>query len=351
MPFQDGAVLLLAEAERLHRPLALGDVLRLHEGGAVARELERVRDDVDVDDAAVLAPVLPFPRVLVGARPRPSSSAGGLRDVGQGTEVRDPHGQQLVTRVAVVLDRRLVHLQEAEVAQVVDPHRHGVVLEEQAEAGLGLAQGRLRAAAAGDVAEAPHAAHRLAVEHLRDGVALEDAAVVELQDVEALHLRLGVHLLDLAQELVGGAELADRELEGLLVVPRCEHFGRDPPHLREALVVGDDAALAVDGEDAVGGGVEGGAQQRDRPVQLGLGALRLGDVVDDRVEEAPPVHFDRPGVDLDVAHLARGQAMSEAERVLALAGGQRSWPPATSDGGRLLMSVIGRAISSSREYP
>jgi hypothetical protein len=56
-------------------------------------------------------------------------------------------------------------------------------------------------------------------------------------------------------------------------------------------------------------------------MQLGLRALRVRDVVDDRVEQAPAVDFDRPRVHLDVADLARGQAMAEAEGVLALAGG------------------------------
>ena len=173
-----------------------------------------------------------------------------------------------------MLHRRLVHLQEAEVAQVVDPHRHGVVREEQAEAGLGLAQRGFRPAASGDVAEAPDAADRLPVEHLGDRVALEDPAVLELQDVEALHVRLGVDLLDLPPELLGGVELLAREGDRLLVVARFQHLRRDPPHPGVALVVGDDASLAVDGEDAVRRGVQRGLEERDRAVQLGLRALR-----------------------------------------------------------------------------
>ena len=168
---------------------------------------------------AVLAPVFPLARVLVGRRGRGRSGRRSGASI-QRAEVRDPHGQELVARVAVVLDRRLVHLQEALVAQVVHPHRHGVVREEQAEAGLRFAQGGLRAAAAGDVAEAPHPAHRVAVEHLGDGVALEDAAVVELEDVEALRLRLRVHLLDLAQELVGGRSWPTANSQGLARRPR-----------------------------------------------------------------------------------------------------------------------------------
>ena len=68
--------------------------------------------------------------------------------------------------------------------------------------------------------------------------------------------------------------------------------------------------------------VESSVDCRSEIVRCSSASVRCApDVVDDRVEEAPAVDFDRPRVHLDVADLARGQAMAEAEGVLALARG------------------------------
>lgn len=51
-----------------------------------------------------------------------------------GADLEEGHGEELFPAVPVLLDRRLVHLQEAEGLPVVDPHGEGVGLEEEAEA-------------------------------------------------------------------------------------------------------------------------------------------------------------------------------------------------------------------------
>ena len=96
---------------------------------------------------------------------------------------------------------------------------------------LGLPQGLLRLRALGNVAEAPHAAHRLPVLPLGDGVALEDPAVPELQDVEGLGLRLRVQLTDLPKELLRRLELVQDVGQQLVVVPGLHEAGRDAPEL------------------------------------------------------------------------------------------------------------------------
>ena len=50
-----------------------------------------------------------------------------------------------------------------------------------------------------DIAKAPHPANRNAVQSLRNRVALEDLAVGELKNVEALGVRCGVELAHLIE--------------------------------------------------------------------------------------------------------------------------------------------------------
>ena len=102
-------------------------------------EVEAMRGDVDLDRPPVFQDVTPRHRAVV--------QRGGDRDLVEkrpdvvgGTDLGDAHRQELVARVAVVLDRRRVHLEEAKVVQVEDPHRLRVLQEELAEARFLLAQ-------------------------------------------------------------------------------------------------------------------------------------------------------------------------------------------------------------------
>src|SRR2546426_10798062 len=92
------------------------------------------------------------------------------------------------------------------------------------------------APALGDVAEAPHAAHALAADALGLGVALEDPAVLEGEDVEARGLGSGVEVTHLGAEALRAGELLQHERDRLRVVPRLEDRVRDAPQLGELAV-------------------------------------------------------------------------------------------------------------------
>ena len=179
-----------------------------------------------------------------------------------------------------------------------------VALEQRAVAlRRGLQRG-LGAAALGDLPEAPDTADRLAVEQLRHRVALDDAAVGELQHVEALGLGRGVQLVDLLEEGPRVAQAVEDGREQRLVLAGLEELRRDLPDLRETPVVGDHLALAVDHQDAVGGRLERRAQQRQRVARLGLCFEAPADVVDE--DDAGRAAGKDEGMrgDLDHDHLA-----------------------------------------------
>jgi len=73
-----------------------------------------------------------------------------------------------------------------------------------------------------------------------------------------------VELLHLLAELLGVFQLIEDESESFLVVPGGKDLRRKAPHLRELLVVGRDLAEVVDDQNAVGRGLEGRTEQRQR---------------------------------------------------------------------------------------
>ena len=75
-------------------------------------------------------------RVVVGCRVAvgPATSASRSGTSSGGADVRHPHLQELVARIAVVTDCRVVDLQKAQALDVVHPHRLGVLREELAAA-------------------------------------------------------------------------------------------------------------------------------------------------------------------------------------------------------------------------
>src|SRR4029077_5784537 len=107
------------------------------------------------------------------------------------------------------------------------------VLGDEAEALLALAQLLLGAPMLGHVAEAPHAADRLPFDELRPGGALEDAPVLENEDVEAFPSGMRVELAHLGAELLGVLQLPDHVIEGVVVAPGGEDARRNAPHLSE----------------------------------------------------------------------------------------------------------------------
>ena len=95
----------------------------------------------------------------------------------------------------------------------------------------------LEAPVLGDVAEAPHPTDDLAVDALREGVALEDAAVLELEEVVAVRLGLLVEALHLGDERgrVAAAARARTRARGCRRASSRTSGGM-LPHLGEAAV-------------------------------------------------------------------------------------------------------------------
>jgi hypothetical protein len=85
-----------------------------------------------LEQRAVAAAVLPDAGVLqVGAR---SGEIGGEPVELRGrADLGDVHLRKLLARVAVPFNGGVVHIEEAQSLEIVDPHCLGVVLEEQLE--------------------------------------------------------------------------------------------------------------------------------------------------------------------------------------------------------------------------
>ena len=121
----------------------------------------------------------------------------------------------------------------------------------------------LEALALGEVAEAPDPADHAPVDPLRDREALEHAAVAEVEHVVAL----GVRAARRAPRPCGGTPRDRRAGRARTVSARSSsRCGEDGvvqvPHLGEPSVEARDVPVGVDHEDAVGGRVERGVQQR-----------------------------------------------------------------------------------------
>src|SRR5690606_30497279 len=113
----------------------------------------------------------------------------------------------------------------------------------------------------------------MTVEELGFAVTLDDAAVGELDDVEVFALAL-VNFLDASEERFRISCAAGGGItEGGVVGHR---FGREVPHGGETRVIADDRAGEMKGDDAVGGGVERGLEQRDGVGELVGARLDLG---------------------------------------------------------------------------
>ena len=149
---------------------------------------------------------------------------------------------------------------------------------------------------------------RIAVDQLRLRVALEDAAVLELEHVEALGMRAAVQLLDLGEEPIGIDELVEHEGQRLVIVARLDDRLRNAPHVDELLVVAGHLAARVHHQQAVGGRICGRLVQRNRPDQPLLRPPTLTDVLKLADQEAWPAILaeDQRGHHLDPVQLAVG---------------------------------------------
>jgi len=167
------------------------------------------------------------------------------------------------------------------------------VLGDEAKALFALAQFFLGTAVLGHVAEAPDPPDRLPLDELGPGIALEDAAVPELDGVETLLAGIRIERVHLVAELLGVFQLIEDEIEGVLVLPGGKHLRREAPHLRELLVVGADLAEVVDDQDAVGRGLERRTEERERFPVVDLGGPEAPAPL-----HFPPFYFLLPGLGL-----------------------------------------------------
>ena len=170
-----------------------------------------------------------------------------------------------------------------------------------------------------DVPEAPHPPDADPLQALGPREALEDPAVAKRDDVRALGLGGGVELAHLAEEGVRVLELLDDERERPSVVAGLEDLPRNPPHLGEWLVVGDDAPAQVHDEDAVRRGLERRLEKGHRPADVDDAALELLQVLDVRDGERDRLRDGLIGLEVDRARLARigEQEIQDAEGLLA----------------------------------
>ena len=108
--------------------LALGDVGDHDEPTPSAAELHLVRPDLDLDHRPVLLDVPPRAGAVARSRRAMLSSSAGTSSSGRRSLI--DMLEELLAGVAVVLDSRLVDLEDLERLIVVDPHRLRVVVEQ-----------------------------------------------------------------------------------------------------------------------------------------------------------------------------------------------------------------------------
>ena len=164
------------------------------------------------------------------------------------------------------------------------------VLEERlvGQPGQGVVKGAvgelvLEHLAVGDVPEAVDPADDLPPDALGPRESLDDAAVLERQDVGALALGALPDLLQPGHELVRVDQLVEGDGQGRHVVVSGHRVVWQTPDLHEAAVEVGDLPGRVRHEDAVGGGVQGCGQAGEGLAQvvldrhLGAGVVRRDD--------------------------------------------------------------------------
>jgi hypothetical protein len=120
----DGLELLCPHQFFLYFPA--GGNVRDHGKACLAvAENDRVRNDLDIQNGAVLSPVLPESRRRTGGLPG-------------GADIHQRHGKELFAGIAIMPDGRVIHGEETECPGVNDPHGVGIVLEQVAIAFLAL---------------------------------------------------------------------------------------------------------------------------------------------------------------------------------------------------------------------
>ena len=248
--FNDGVEKLPGAAQFVICPLPLGDVDEGHHPGWPPLILQELAIGGDVDLAAIRLDVAPDAvsgGVPVICRDHVAQEVG----VVSGPDVEQRHRQELLARVAIVLDRGLVDRQKPQTLQLEYPHRQGIAVEQQARGCLALLQladiGDAADDKAGAIGEARpllarHDGPDLAVGAWNEFLVLIDFARLQHQPVDPLE---DVGMLLRHEGVIG---LADQS------------FMRMTHELAHAAVQHHEAQLVVLDENRLRDGVENAAQ-------------------------------------------------------------------------------------------
>src|SRR5262249_33828645 len=110
--------------------------------------------------------------------------------------------------------------------------------------------------------------HDLVADALRPRVALEEASIAEVERIEALGPRLALELVNASQAGFAILELIVDQRQEVFEALVRKDFARKLPQIKQTLVVGYDLPAAIDDQQAVRGGLQRGAQERDRSLAL-----------------------------------------------------------------------------------
>ena len=262
------------------RILACGDVDGHRKPCGFAAELDVAEEQVDVQDLAVLASMPPVDRLQI-VDPGMLQPLHQPPDVLRRPDVLQGHGKEFFARIAIDREGGLVHLEEFQGLDAVDPHRQRRVLEQVAEillapGELGFAIARLGHVGIGHDA----AARRQRVEGHRDDPSVRAPAFADeaLARLDQAHPEGDGGLLVLGRVLAALGEVADdllvRHAADIPVGIGLEPFG-------QAAIVGHDPELAVEQDDALFDVLQDRLQVGGLLGDFFLPAAQLGQVVPD----------------------------------------------------------------------
>ena len=118
---------------------ALADILGQHQARGLAIEIQLRQVHAHFEHRAILALVQAHRSVLQFTTAHLRDCTLDLVPALTRADVEDAHRQEFVAAVAVLLNGRLIDLDEAQCVRIEYPERRGVAIKEQAEAALDLA--------------------------------------------------------------------------------------------------------------------------------------------------------------------------------------------------------------------
>ena len=121
-----------------------------------------------------------------------------------------------------------------------------------------------------DVAQADHPAGDRGADAMRRDEPLEDAAILEAEQIGRRHGRIAPQLLRSLLERLGILKIVDDAAQQLVGVADLDGFARNAQHLGEQPVAANDAVIQIEHENAVVRRLERGFEQRDGLFERGV---------------------------------------------------------------------------------